>query len=114
MKKKLLSKNKQELEDLENSWPIHISKNERVCVMGGTPRVWLDSQCIKSMTHRSNQPPQRKAGTEMGYTSRDPASLDTRGQTAKMKEGCHTSGILQDGTEELSGCHVSSIRIREE
>lgn len=46
---KFLSKNKEELEDLEDSQAIHIAKEMRKFVLKRKLRVWLNNRSINSL-----------------------------------------------------------------
>lgn len=49
LKMKFLSKNKEELEDLEDSQAIHIAKEMRKFVLKRKLRVWLNNRSINSL-----------------------------------------------------------------
>ena len=62
--KELLSKNEPDLEDLENSQPIHVAKNEKMCSGENTKSV-AGQSLHKEITNAFNQPSQLEPGREM-------------------------------------------------
>lgn len=103
----------QELEHLKNSQPTHISKNDKVCSGENTKGISVQSitQQIADVTHGSVQPLQQNPGKELkswGYTSINTFQLGQKEtKRDKMQQEYQTSGILQDGTIELSGCELA-------
>ena len=82
LKKELLSKNKPEIENLK-ILSFSLLQNMRKLLLKRTLRVWLGKHLITSL---------------WDCMSRNTASLNWRGQRwGKMKNGCWTSWIWQDG-----------------
>lgn len=70
----------------------------------------------KEITHRFNHPSQLKPGIEMGVIPAEVLPVGAKGiKWSKIKVDCWTSGILHDGTVELSDCtHALSFKKMEE
>lgn len=67
--------------------------------------------------HKFNEPFQQKPSIEMGLCHQKHCQLGLNGteKQNRVKKGCQTSGILQDGTIELVSCkHELSFKKREE
>lgn len=76
--KELLRKKEPKFKYLENSQPIHIAKNEKLCYKENTKGVAeqpIDNK-IMGATHGLNQSFQQKVGIEIHYTSKYTFSLN--------------------------------------
>lgn len=78
LKKELLSKKQPELEDLENSQPIHIAKHDKACYEENTKGVagqTFDKE-IMGVIRRFHQPFRPKPEIEMGLYQQDTGSFN--------------------------------------
>ena len=80
----MLSKKEPELEDLENSQPIHTAKTEKVCPGENTK---TGHKVIAGVTHGSNQPSQQKLGIDMGLYQEKHCQSGLKGTETGQNEG---------------------------